>query len=279
MRDSRTIPMMTSQDFSWLKALVGRHIGLEWTDRKIDLAYNRLYRRLLDLGLADFKAYRHFVSHSSGSCELEKLIDLVTTNHTHFFREKPQLDYLGKEVMLQWKHSDSIRSRKKIRIWSAGCSYGQEPYTLAIMVLEALGPGWDVRILASDINRHAIEKAKAAFYPQECLKYIPEELAEKYFVKCKNKHAYLIQPRDHVRSLTHFRIINFLDTNFPIKTNFDLILCRNVVIYFDESTRRELMQRFCRYLYPEGYLCTGLSESIDKLISLKRCRFNVYQKG
>jgi chemotaxis protein methyltransferase CheR len=190
--------------------------------------------------------------------ELQTLIDCLTTNKTSFFRENQHFEYLRTRILPEIRNHGS-----RLRIWSAGCSSGEEPYSIAMMVRDQW-PGIDkadVRILATDISGRMLAKARLAEYEKESLRDIPPAYILKYFNSSGIGSQKTYKVQDKIRSLVHFARLNLMD-DWPMKGPFDVIFCRNVMIYFDTSTQRRLVQRFHRFLVPGGYLLVGHSESL-----------------
>ena len=265
--------------FESLQTLILNRCGLQMDDKKKDLAFLRIQKRLVDFGVQTMGDYLKKLQKKENESEFQALVDEVTTRHTLFFRENSQLDYLRETILPIIERTLKRQSDRKIRIWSAGCSSGEEAYTLAMMMLEQFGEGWDIRILASDICHKALSKAHQGIYPEKVVQSIPLRLRTYYFEKkTESGHVYF-RAKESLRTLIQFREINFMDSRFPINTLFDLIFCRNVIIYFDQETRNRLILRFKGYLKKDqGYLCLGHSEVIPSISDLKKWKFNIHQK-
>jgi chemotaxis protein methyltransferase CheR len=249
---------LRSDDFRKISQLVYQHSGIQLNAGKEELVRSRLMKRLRALSIPSFGAYLHYVCEDRTAQELRTLIDCVTTNKTSFFRENQHFDHLRTHILPE------IRKRgSRLRIWCAGCSSGEEPYSIAMMVHDQ----WpsidkaDVRILATDISGRMLAKARLAEYDKQSLQDVPRIYILKYFVSSGlgSQKTYTIQ--DKIRSLVRFARLNLMD-DWPMKGPFDVIFCRNVMIYFDTSAQRRLVQRFHRLLVPGGYLLVGHSESL-----------------
>jgi chemotaxis protein methyltransferase CheR len=234
-----------------------------------------LNKRLIELKLDNYQAYLDLLAIDPS--EFNRLVSLVTTNVTSFFREAHQFQTLRQKLLPSLIASN--QRVKKVRCWSAGCSSGEEAYTLAIVMNEALGEGWDLRVLASDVSIAKLQEGMAGEYHLERLGGIPIELRDKYFTQLKgNPNYYKVKPE--LREQVNFQKINLVDRmNIPDSIRFDLILCRNVFIYLAQPAQERVVQGFYRYLKKGGYLFLGLSESLNygdpRWIS---CKGSIYRK-
>ena len=251
----RGLTLLSARDFSRLKQFIYDECGINITDAKRTMLETRLQKRLKQLSISSFSEYCDYLFSQKGrEDELTHMIDQVTTNKTDFFREPAHFDYLTRKVL-----PEITRSRRPVTIWSAGCSSGEEPYTLAMVLKEY---GCDFIVLATDISTKVLDKAKLAVYDTERVDPIPDPLRRKYLLKSKDpaKKLYRVVPelREHVR----FRRLNFMEGDFGFREPIDVIFCRNVIIYFDKVTQERLLNSFCRYLAPRGYLFMGHSETL-----------------
>ena len=242
----------------------------------------RLQKRLKALGIRSFEEYGDFVFSKEGSAvELVHMIDVVTTNKTDFFREPAHFDFLAKTALPDILQDRGDVIRDPVRIWSAGCSTGEEPYTLAMVLSEFATnhPGFRAAITASDICTQVLQTAKTAIYPEERTDTIPLNLKKKYLLRSREKSKSLVRITPKLRSLVSFKRINFMDDDFGISEKMDIIFCRNVVIYFDKTTQQNLMRKFHQQLRPGGYLFIGHSETLNGLdVDFKAVASTVYQK-
>jgi len=236
-----------------LRRLVHQRTGIHLTPEKDVLVTSRLMKRLRALGLSSFKEYLSLIERDRAGGEIASMIDALTTNKTSFFRESRHFDCLRALVL------PSLRQRKRIRIWSAGCSTGEEPLSLAMVLREGIPDvdRRDLRILATDISRQVLERARQGIYDVAQLQAVPALLRERYFT-CMPSRLYRAQ--DSVLRLVSWARLNLVD-DWPMQGPFDVIFCRNVMIYFDRPTQERLVERFARMLRPGGYLFVGLSES------------------
>jgi chemotaxis protein methyltransferase CheR len=233
--------------------------GIVLSEKKRAFIQGRLGRRLRVLGLSDFAAYCRLLEGPAGADERGNLINAVTTNHTSFFREPHHFDYLSKTVLPSVVGAERGGSGR-LRIWSAGCSTGEEPYTIAITLREqhSLLRGWDVKILATDLDTNVVSRAAAGIYDAERMATIPKSLRMKYFTDLDDGSA---EVTDELSSMITFAPLNLLK-DWPMKGPFDVIFCRNVVIYFDKPTQRRLFDRYAELLKPGGRMFIGHSESL-----------------
>jgi chemotaxis protein methyltransferase CheR len=222
----------------------------------------RLLPRLEALGLTDFISYHRFLRlDPRGASELDFAIEALATNETYFFREKPQLQAFSDEILPLLEEQN--RSGKRLRIWSAGCSTGEEPYTLAILILESgRFQGWDVQVLGTDISRKVLASARRAEYGPSAMRAMPAGYLERYFAPAGARH----QLKEEVRSLVTFGHLNLVEPEAgPLVPRQDAIFCRNVLIYFDMAARRRVLDLFHARLHDGGYLLLGHSESLINL--------------
>lgn len=253
-------PLLGDAEFEFIRLVIAENAGIVLGPNKRQLVQGRLARRLRELGLPSYEAYCDHVR-ESGPEELVGLINALTTNVTAFFRENHHFDALAAYMIPEaLKRNDASR---RLRIWSAGCSTGEEPYCIAMIAAETVPASarWDLKILATDIDSDVIASAQQGIYPLERLSAVPHERLRRCFRKGTGLNAghALVQP--HIARLISFRTLN-LQQAWPMKGPFDIIFCRNVMIYFDQPTRERLVSRFAQMLIPSGYLCLGHSESI-----------------
>lgn len=242
----------------------------------------RLQKRLKALAIPSFEKYGDYVFSPEGrASELVHLIDVVTTNKTDFFREPAHFEFLVKTAIPSILQARGDLSREPLKIWSAGCSTGEEPYTLAMVLSEFAEsrPDFRAAITASDICTQVLQTAKTAIYPEDRTDPIPLNLKKKYLLRSREKTKALVRIAPRLRSLVSFRRINFMDDDFGIAEKMDIIFCRNVVIYFDKPTQLILMRKFHRQLRPGGYLFIGHSETLSGLdVDFKPVASTVYRK-
>jgi len=270
---------ISDEAFDQISQLVQQKIGLNLTKKKKAMVHSRLAKRIRKLGLDSFDEYYEFLN--GNDSELIHLYNMLTTNVTKFFREKYHFDFLQEEVFPQIK---ADKSKKKVRIWSAGCSSGEEVYSLAISLKEFFNlDEWDIKILATDINTEVLELAKRGIYHQRQIQPIPYKLLTKYFKLGQGQNEGLFKVKNELRNLIIFKKLNLnQNESYPIKSRLDFIFCRNVFIYFKKETRNSILNRFHRHLKRGGYLFLGHSEAINTAGELGRkwrlIRQTTYQK-
>jgi chemotaxis protein methyltransferase CheR len=270
-------------EFELFRTLIHQHTGIWLRDGKQVMLASRLSRRLRQLGLTNFADYyRHVERSRDDGKELGTLINCVTTNKTSFFRENHHFEFLA-EVVPELLASPILAAngapqtatssaKKAINIWSAACSTGEEPYSIAITLLEsqlrtrgAVAGGWDIRIVASDIDTTVLNKAANGIYDEGELDDISPILQKRYFMRGKDDMSGQIKVKKQVMSLVEFQRINLMDRSWPLDTKFDAVFFRNALIYFKQDTQDLFLRRIVRYLKPGGYLFLGHSEHIPWL--------------
>lgn len=256
--DSSFTAVLGDSEFDFIRLVIEQNAGIILGPNKRQLVQGRLVRRLRELGLPSYEAYCEHIR-ESGPEELVGLINALTTNVTSFFREKHHFDALT-SYMLPEAMKRNATSRR-LRIWSAGCSSGEEPYSIAISALQSVPAAlrWDLKILATDIDSEMIAFARRGYYPEDRVASLVDTQLRAGFLRRDDVSEVRVKPE--IASCVRFAPLNLLH-DWPMKGPFDVIFCRNVMIYFDQVTRERLVQRFADYLAPEGYLCLGHSESI-----------------
>jgi chemotaxis protein methyltransferase CheR len=246
--------------------LIYQRTGLHYEPAKKYYVEKRLARQVERLGLDSFNAYYMLLKFSDSASEFERLINDLTVNETYFFRDFPQLRTFAEDVLQQVVREKRKRNDNRLKIWSAACSTGEEPYTLAIILQEMLDDPerWDLSIIASDINTDVLQSARIGLYDRRAVRDVPVEYFEKYFTDSDGK--FLI--RKEIRNRIQFRKINLMDSKALGKiTGCDFIFCRNVLIYFDDLSRKKVLDDFYHSLNPGGYLFLGHSESVGRISS------------
>ncbi|MDD2309868.1 MAG: protein-glutamate O-methyltransferase [Desulfuromonadaceae bacterium] len=273
---------LSDREFQRFSTFIYDHAGIKMPPAKKTMLEARLQKRLKANSIHSFEEYANYVFSPEGrAAELIHLIDVVTTNKTDFFREPGHFDFMVKTAIPSILSSRENLRHDPLRLWSAGCSTGEEPYTLAMVLSEyAIGrPDFRALITASDICTQVLQTAKTGIYPEERTDPIPLNLKKKYLTRSREKSRSLVRIAPHVRSLVSFRRINFMDDNLGIAEKMDIIFCRNVVIYFDKPTQQTLMRKFYNQLKPGGYLFIGHSETLSGLdVDFKSVASTVYRK-
>ncbi|MCP4433320.1 MAG: protein-glutamate O-methyltransferase CheR [Gammaproteobacteria bacterium] len=254
----------TSEDFDFLRGIVTKTTGIVAPDDKYTMYYSRLARRLRTLGLSTFAAYRDFLKNNQETESIE-LVNAVTTNLTSFFREKHHFDYI-RDTLIPKKASEGDYT---LRIWSAGCSTGEEPYTIAMTLLDAISDNssspdrWDIKILATDIDSNVLKTGSAGVYDASRVSSLDVGILRRYFKKGSGSNQGKVRVNPILQEHIQFKQLNLLH-DWPINDRMDYIFCRNVVIYFDKETKAGLVNRFASQLKDDGILFMGHSESLYK---------------
>lgn len=261
----------SKNDFELLRQLVNEQTGISLSDHKQEMLYSRLARRLRALNLDSFASYYALLKKEGGGGELIQFINAITTNLTAFFRESHHFDFLGHVLLpeLLEKKQDSER----IRIWSAGCASGEEVYSIAMIVREIVPIRWNVKILATDLDSNVLEKGRQGWYSRDRVQNIPKFRLQRWFIKGTGERENFVQVTQDLRDMIAFKHLNLIDS-WPMKGPFDIIFCRNVVIYFNKETQRVLFDRFANILDEKGTLFIGHSENLFQLSN----RFRLIQQ-
>lgn len=265
----------TDGDFAQVKSLVYEFAGIDLNESKKNLVYNRLAKRIRFLEMNSFSEYLKYVK-AQGEAEFVHLINAITTNLTFFFRENHHFEYLANTIIPRLLEKN--RSSKKIRIWSAGCSTGEEPYSIAIVLKEAVPDGWDARVLATDLDTNVVQTGREGVYKIDRLKGVSESRVKRWFMKGTGSREGFVKVKSELQQIIDFGQINLMN-DWPIKDAIDVIFCRNVVIYFDKTTQARLFDRYANLLPDEGHLLVGHSESLYKVTDrFKLLGQTIYQK-
>ena len=251
--------------FSKYQQLIYHESGIWLGEHKHALLTGRLARRLRLLSLKDMREYFDLVTQPDQQHERAVMIDCITTNQTHFFREPRHFDFLTQHVFPRWRQERARGDRSaRLRIWSAGCSSGEEPYSLAMLLLKhfPIEQGWECEVLATDICTRVLEKARAAVYSIEKAKEIPAELLHAYMLKGRGEHKGEMKVSPELHRLVRFARVNLHADSYPILGWFDLVFCRNVLIYFDQRSKEKVIAGLLRHLSPAGLLIVGHSEHL-----------------
>ena len=284
MTQTAQAPKLADDKFRTIRDLIYEKSGMYFGDGKKYLMESRLARRLVARGLKTYDEYYYFLKYDPKRAEeINRLFDEVTINETSFFRNPPQLEAFGKKILPGIVADKEKSGARNLRIWSAGCSSGEEPYTLGIYILEALKfslPKWKVEIHASDLSKEILQKAKNGVYGDNALRNTAPSYQSRYFVQVNGMYAI----RDEVKKLVRFQQINLTDkVKMRSMRGMDVIFCRNVLIYFDMESKKQVIAHFYDNLNPGGYLFIGHSESLHgvskafKLVHFPKAM--VYQKA
>ena len=256
---------LSEAEFKKIASYIEKNVGIKMPPEKRLMMQSRLTSRLKALNLDSFKQYIDYVfsGKDTDNHEIIMMIDAMTTNLTEFFREPQHFDFMRNVALPEY----AAQGRGKIKIWSAGCSTGQEPYTLSMVMSEFIrqNPTSSIRdysVLATDISTKVLDKAASAIYPMDAVKGIPKQTMHQYFLKGKDPHNPSVRLKQEIRDRVNFMRLNFMDDDYGFRDTLQIIFCRNVLIYFDKTNQERVINQFLRYLEPGGYLFLGHSETI-----------------
>lgn len=245
---------LTTQDFQRVRKLIYEHAGIALSESKLELVYSRLSRRLRATGAKTFAEYLTILE-AGNSKELEAFTNSLTTNLTSFFREPHHFTMLA-------DHLRALPDKRPIALWSCASSTGEEPYTMAMTVVDALGSfASQVTIVATDLDTQVLETAKAGIYPEGHVSKLAPDIVKRFFEKGAGVPAGHVRVRQELRNMISFRQVNLLHNNWPLRAPLDAIFCRNVMIYFDKPTQLQILKKFAPLLRSDGLLFAGHSES------------------
>ena len=253
----------TEKDFKFISKLVGERTGIVLSDAKRQMVYGRLSRRLRQLKLDKFSDYLELLT-SGDEQELVNFTNAITTNLTAFFRENHHFEYLKKTVIPEVLKNNA--HSKRMRVWSAGCSSGEEPYSIAMCLREMVpkSAGWDIKILATDLDSNMVQRGKEGIYTAERVEGLSPERMKRWVKRGKGENASMVRMHPELREMITFKELNLMH-QWPMKGPFDFMFCRNVVIYFSKDTQRVLFDRYADILVDKAHLFIGHSESLNKV--------------
>ncbi len=275
---------MSDRDFQRVSGFIQSELGIMMPPSKRTMLESRLQKRLRALSMKTFETYCDYVFSPQGvENELVHLIDLATTNKTDFFREPTHFDYLINTAVPELINLHGSGVRRKMIMWSAGCSTGEEPYTLGIVLRDFADKyqslGFDFLVLATDISTKVLRLAQNGIYNEERIAPVPLEMRKKHFLRSKDKSSGLVKVANEIKNLVKFRRLNFMEEDFGFRETLDIIFCRNVVIYFNRDMQEKLFKQFYSNMTPGGYLFTGHSETLNGLdVPFVRVDTAVYRK-
>ncbi len=277
-----SLELPSEDHYRGFQDLALKKLGLSLGSGKGYLLRGRLQRRMSKLGLDDYGDYLRLISSDSGEEELQHFVNAITTTKTEFFREREHFDWLSQEIFPSIKQSHLESGRKKIRLWSAGCSSGQEAYSLGMTALDSfrdqLDSEFDLRILGTDVNTEALSIAQAGIYPSEAMSSLGDGPAVPYFKPMMLPEKRLSQAETALTNLIEFRKVNLMQKDYPIATKFDVILCRNVLYYFDPVPRQKVLERLASYLVDGGWLVLSLTEIGYEVAGLTKVRGHLFRR-
>lgn len=267
---------MSPAQFERISQEVRQRSGIQLPKGKEDLVQGRLSRRIRALGLSGFDDYLRFLERDDSGAEIGAMVDALTTNVTSFFREPVHFSYLAEQVV-----PEAAERGRRLRIWSAGCSNGAEPYTIAITLRDAIPDisRWDIKILATDLSTTVLDVARSAVYPADLLRSVSPTVVRKHFTGISSTDTGSYKVRDELTKMVTIAQLNLMGP-WPMQSQFDVIFCRNVMIYFDRPTRAQLVERYTQLLRPGGHLMVGHSESLSGIAGdLEYVQPATYRRG
>ncbi len=258
---------LTPGEYELFRKLIYKESGIELGGEKMQLLRARLGKRLRQGGFSSFRAYYDHVVEDQTGGELSTLLDAVSTNTTHLFREEGHFDFLRKVIKRWVEDAAWCAENQTLRIWSAGCSSGEEPYSIAMVVHDALKahPRIQPKILATDLSIQMLRQAKLGLFEPQRIGKVPAAFGKRYLRKTTSERGPLLEVAPQLRKLITFARFNLMTPTFPFRFGFHVIFCRNVMIYFDKTTQEALVARYAKHLKTGGYLLIGHSESLNSL--------------
>lgn len=261
---SRAPMTLGDREFKLFRELIFEKSGINLHEGKKELLRTRLSARIRAKDLSSFKDYYELIVKDKTDSELMGLLDAISTNLTSFFREVNHFHFLESDIIPEIIARGRDSNNKVLRCWSAGCSSGEEPYTIILSLLNnaEISDAWNIKMLATDLSLEMLEKATRAVYAEAKIKTVPKDMIKKYFVKGTKEKQGLYRVRQEISRLVQFKRFNLMTKTFPFRHKFDFIFCRNVMIYFDKPTQEILISKFYDSLTKGGYLLIGHSESL-----------------
>jgi chemotaxis protein methyltransferase CheR len=255
---------LSDREFQLFRALIFEKSGINLNDGKKELVRTRLGSKLRKGGYGSFRDYYNYVVEDRTGEELITLLDAISTNLTSFFREINHFSYLRNHIVPEIMEKKKNDSARQIRAWSAGCSSGEEPYSIAFTLTDIFQgtKGWDVKLLATDISTKVLARAASGVYTEDQAGTVPKDMASKFLDKTALDGDRMCRVRPEIKSMIQFKRFNLMTPSFPFRRGFDFIFCRNVMIYFDKPTQQTLVNKFFGALAEGGYLLIGHSESL-----------------
>jgi chemotaxis protein methyltransferase CheR len=273
---------LSDADFRRLSSFIESELGIRMPETKRIMLESRLQKRLRRFGFDTFKAYVDFVFSGEGrESELINMIDAVTTNKTDFFREAEHFEYLVDKILPAAEARDGAGIVRPLVIWSAGCSTGEEPYTIAMVLEErrSLDPRFSYRVFASDLSTQVLDKAREAIYEASKADVVPLSFKKKYMLRSRAQDKGLVRLKPEIRSRVSFARINFMDDKYPVSESFDIVFCRNVIIYFERAIQEAILKKLCAHIRPGGWLILGHSETLTGMdMPLRGVAPTIYEK-
>lgn len=257
---------LSDEDFKRLSEFIYREYGIKMPPAKKVMLQGRLQKRLRELDITSFREYVDYVFSAQGQDEVIHMMDVVSTNKTDFFREPVHFEFLAQEVVPHFGRATEFRY--PLKIWSAGCSSGEEPYTIAIILMECKEkfPALDFHILGTDISTRILQTAIDAIYKENRIEGIPLQILKKYFLRSKDRTNPTVRLIPEIRRKVTYMRLNLMESVYPVPDIYDVIFCRNVLIYFDRPTQERVINKLCMHLKPGGFFFLGHSESVTGMV-------------
>lgn len=272
---------ISDKEFKEFQSLVHREAGIWLSEAKKALLVGRLNKRLRALDMETYGDYYKYVAKEGGQQELTLMLDCICTNETRFFRETQHFEFLEDEVYPVWQEqADNGERPKCIKVWSAACSTGEEPYSLAMSLRYAFpaDKGWDIQILASDLSTKALDQAREGNWPLDKSQDIPKDYLKAFMLKGVGSQDGRMTAGNKLRSMIRFMRLNLNDDEYPLERDFDMIFCRNVLIYFNQDSKGRVIDKLADHLVPGGFIFLGHAESLNHdVVRFKRAASNVYR--
>ena len=259
-----TLPVISDREFELFQTFIHRETGIYLSQAKKTLLVARLARRLRELGLTSFESYYRRAVGRNNKDERTRLIDSICTNETHFFREPRQFDYIKHKILPEWiSQAAAGRRNREIRVWSAACSTGEEPYSIAMLLLRSLPPddGWHIELLATDLSTRVLEQARRGIWNVEKAEEIPADYLAAFMMKGTRSNQGKMKATQQLRAAICWMRVNLNDETYDVTGPFDMIFCRNVLIYFDEHCKARVIKRLLDHIARSGYLFLGHAEN------------------
>ena len=274
--------VLSDPDFRRLSGFIEGELGIRMPEGKRIMLESRLQKRLRRFGFDSYTEYVDYVFSAEGrEGELINMIDAVTTNKTDFFREADHFEYLVDKLLPAAQARDGAGIERPFAVWSAGCSTGEEPYTIAMVLEERRlkDPRFSFRIFASDLSTQVLEKAKNAVYEESKAEIVPLTFKKRYMLRSRDKDKSLVRMKPEIRARISFDRINFMDDRYPVNEAFDVVFCRNVIIYFERKVQEAILRKLCTHIRPAGWLILGHSETLTGMtMPLKGIAPTIYER-
>ncbi|QOY85196.1 CheR family methyltransferase [Paludibaculum fermentans] len=271
---------LSREGFARFANYITCQLGIKMPESKMPLVQSRLMRRVRELKMRSLNEYEEYFFAASHGSEREHLINAMTTNKTDFFREAGHFEFL-RNIAIPTLMRSSSRIDSRLKVWSAGCSSGEEPYTIAMVLAEyaSVNTGFDFAVLGTDISTKVLRHAQSGIYAESLIEPVPKEMRGKYLLKSRNRAEERVRIIPGLRKKVSFHQLNFMEADYRIKDMFDVVFFRNVLIYFDLKTQEEVVNRICRNLNPGGYFFASHSESLSALdVPLRSIGTAIYQR-